>query len=79
MITPEQIGDAILEHGALAVYNAAAAHMTDSASLHAVGLQPETLGDVNRALSVAYQRMTDAERAIENAAASSALRMIGDK
>lgn len=66
---------AINQHGAAAVYAAAHRHAAgDSArGLRTVGLRPATMADVWDVMSAAYAAMTDAERAIEAASASSAL------
>ena len=67
---------AISQYGAAAVYAAAHRHAAGTAArgLRTVGLQPQTLAEVWDAMSAAYGAMTDAERAIEAASASSALR-----
>ncbi len=69
------IAAAIQQHGAAAVYAAAHRHASGDTSrgLRSVGIQPETMADVWSAMSVAYNAMTDAERAIEAASASSDL------
>ena len=66
---------AISQYGAAAVYAAAHRHAAGDAAhgLHSVGLQPATMADVWSAMSAAYSAMSDAERAIEHASASSAL------
>lgn len=66
---------AIKQYGAAAVYAAAHRHAAGDAAhgLRAVGLQPTTMADVWGVMSAAYAAMTDAERAIEAASASSAL------
>lgn len=66
---------AINQYGAAAVYAAAHRHAAGDMArgLRSVGLRPSTMGDVWEAMSAAYAAMTDAERAIEAASASSAL------
>ena len=66
---------AIKQYGAAAVYAAAHRHAAgDSArGLGSVGLQPATMADVWETMAAAYGAMSDAERAIEHASASSAL------
>jgi len=66
------INEAIRQHGARAVYEAAHRHAAGDTKrgLERVGLVPKTMGDVWGALSEAYAQMGDADRAIENAQAS---------
>ena len=72
------INAAISQHGAAAVYAAAHRHAAgDARGLRTVGLHPATMGDVWEVMSAAYSAMTDAERAIEHASASSALESKG--
>ena len=67
---------AISQYGSAAVYTAAHRQAEGDAArgLRTVGLQPATMADVWAAMSAAYAAMTDAERAIEAASASSALK-----
>jgi len=69
------IADAIQKHGAKAVYDAAHRHAAGDKThgLECVGLAPQTMRDVWDAMSAAYSQMSEAERAIENAQASSRL------
>lgn len=66
---------AISQYGAAAVYAAAHRHAAGDAArgLCTVGLQPQTMADVWGAMSAAYSAMSDAERAVEHASASSDL------
>lgn len=66
---------AIQQYGAAAVYAAAHRHAAGDTErgLRLVGLSPKTMADVWDVMSAAYAAMTDAERAIEAASASSAL------
>ena len=66
---------AITQYGAAAVYAAAHRHAAGDVArgLRSVGLRPATMADVWEVMSAAYNAMTDAERAIEAASASSAL------
>lgn len=66
---------AINQYGAAAVYAAAHRHSAGDMArgLRSVGLNPATMADVWDAMSAAYAAMTDAERAVEHASASSAL------
>lgn len=66
---------AISQYGAAAVYAAAHRHAGGymDRGLRSVGLQPDTMADVWDVMSAAYAAMTDAERAVEHASASSAL------
>lgn len=66
---------AINQYGAAAVYAAAHRHAAGDVArgLRSVGLRPATMADVWVAMSAAHNAMTDAERAIEAASASSAL------
>jgi len=69
------IKTAISQHGAAAVYAAAHRHSggDQARGLRLVGLSPKTMADVWGVMSAAFAAMTDAERAIEAASASSAL------
>lgn len=69
------IKTAISQYGAAAVYAAAHRHAAGDTArgLRTVGLQPATMADVWAAMSAAYSAMSDAERAIENASASSVM------
>lgn len=69
------ISEAIQKHGAKAVYEAAHRHAAGDRAqgLESVGLAPKTMRDVWDAISSAYAQMSEAERAIENAQASSRL------
>jgi len=66
---------AIKQYGATAVYAAAHRHAAGDVArgLRSVGLRPGTMADVWEAMSAAYNAMTEAEKAIEAASASSAL------
>ena len=66
---------AINQYGAAAVYAAAHRHAAGDMprGLRSVGLVPASMADVWDAMSAAYAAMTDAERAIDAASASSAL------
>lgn len=68
------IDAAIITYGAAAVYQAATRHMAgQSGGLETVGIAPVTMGDVWAAQSAAYALMTDTERAIDYAQATSML------
>lgn len=69
------VAEAIKQHGAAAVYAAAHRHAAGDAvrGLRTVGLQATSMRDVWDIISTAYALMSDAERAIENASASSDL------
>lgn len=77
VLTREMIAAAIRRHGAKAVYQAATRHMSDSKSLHAVGLIPGNLGDVWCAQSEAYAAMSEADKAIDHADAQARLDELG--
>ena len=66
---------AIQQHGAKAVYQAATAHMAgDKANgLDKVGLTAKTMGDVFGIQTEAYKQMGPADQAIDNAQAAAAL------
>lgn len=58
--------DAIETHGARAVYGAAIAQMEGrTPDLRSLGLEPETLGDVDRIMSLAFRRLSGAEKLID--------------
>lgn len=67
------IAEAIKKHGARAVYDAAHRHAYGDMArgLESVGLAPKTMRDVWDAMSSAYAHMSESDRAIENAQASS--------
>lgn len=69
------ISAAIRKHGAKAVYDAAHRHSSGDPrhGLESVGLAPKTMRDVWDAMSEAYAQMSESDRAIENALASSRL------
>ena len=69
------IAAAIQQHGAAAVYAAAYRHAAGEVArgLRSVGLAPKTMADVWDVMRAAHEAMTDAERAIEAASASSSL------
>lgn len=70
---------AISQHGAVAVYAAAHRHAAGDKArgLATVGIYPKTMGDVWDIMRAAHEAMTDAERAIEAASASSAMESKG--
>lgn len=72
---------AIQQHGAKAVYQAATAHMAgDKANgLSKVGLQAKTMGDVFAIQTEAYKQMGPADQAIDNAQATAALDSIAKR
>jgi hypothetical protein len=74
-MTNIEITDAIITHGAKAVYDACRRHMGGDIKrgLGTVGLLPVTMGDVWRAMSAAYDQMAPDEQAIDNASATSLL------
>lgn len=73
------IDQAIRQHGAQAVYDAAGRHMAGDTShgLASVGLTARSMGDVWRTQSAAYAQLGDAARAIDYAKASATLSSIG--
>lgn len=75
-----EILEAIEVYGAKAVYEAAHRHMAGDRvrGLPSVGFHPKTMGDVWAAMDAGYAGMSDSERAIEAASASSALVRIGE-
>jgi hypothetical protein len=78
VLTRETIATAIRQHGARAVYQAASRHMSDGKSLHGVGLNPGNLGDVWRAQSEAYARLSEADKAIDHADVQARLDELGN-
>ena len=72
---------AIQQHGAKAVYQAATAHMAgDKANgLSKVGLAAATMGDVFAIQTEAYKQMGPADQAIDNAQATAALESIAKR
>lgn len=66
MSTTEQITEAIIRHGAKAVYDAASARMSGYHKyLAVVGLHAETIGDANRIMTTAFSQMGAADRAAD--------------
>lgn len=63
MLDDRVIRDAVMQHGALAVCNAAAAHMSDGRALRALGLDPRCMGDVWQVSQAAHEMMGAAESA----------------
>lgn len=72
---------AIQQHGAKAVYQAATAHMAgDKANgLSKVGLAAATMGDVFAIQTEAYKQMGPADQAIDNAQAAATLESIAKR
>lgn len=70
-----KIQQAIQQHGAKAVYEAATAHMAGDKKngLTKVGLQAKTMGEVFAIQTEAYKQMGQADQAIDNAQAHAAL------
>ncbi len=69
------INAAIAEHGAAKVYAAATKHMAgQQPDLSSLGLRPKTLRDVYDALSEAYNQLGEADKAIDAAQTSAALK-----
>lgn len=75
-MTQDQIQTAIAAHGAIAVYDAASNHLANRNSLLAVGLAPDTLGDVWAVMGAAREGMTNIEVGQVNRATRRALAMI---
>lgn len=64
MNTNDSIIDAISQHGAKSVYDAASARMNGNRHpLEAMGLVAETIGDANAIMVVAFGHMGTADRA----------------
>ena len=72
------IQQAIQQHGAKAVYQAATAHMAGDKSngLFKVGLTAKTMGDVFAIQTEAYKQMGPAPQVIDSAQAGAALELI---
>jgi hypothetical protein len=70
---------AIDAHGAKTVYEAAYRHMGGAKSLADVGLTPSNMGEVDFAMTVAYEHLSEAQRAIDYADATSKLATLNDK
>jgi hypothetical protein len=72
---------AIQQHGAKAVYQAATAHMAgDKANgLDKVGLTATTMGDVFAIQTEAYKQMGPADQAIDNAQTTATLESIAKR
>ena len=69
---------AIKDHGAKAVYEAASHHMADGRSLADVGLTARGMGDVWQIQSEAYGQMSEADKAIDYAANNARLEEMRD-
>lgn len=79
-ISFDQIQVAINKSGANAVHGAAIKQMSgDSESFYEMGFQPENLGDVYKVLTVAYEQMSDASRAISFAKTQAELEDFANK
>lgn len=66
MTRDQLISNAIAQHGAVAVHDAAQrAFEGDYAPIRALGFDAQTLGDAWAAQLLAHRRMTPAERALE--------------
>lgn len=82
--TPDQINaikSVILDHGAKAVHKAACEHMSGKRATLArmMGIDAPSLGDANRAMTIAFDHMSGAERKADYEEASAYLSKIGKK